>query len=181
MSSAQSWRWDYCGPFISSCKKLLRVIVLSEPKIRKSLNTKRKALDKVPSLYSTGFPVVFLLISTRSSARSKAIEGLGQHGLVGTSDENLMNLHDALKVEFHRVVQSYKVALSKLEVNSLLAAGLVGVVHWLHSSLSAPSGTGPGAQEDGGAHRVVGTGAGAGVAPASAVAQTGSISCCRCR
>ena len=126
-------------------------------------------------------PCCFLLISTRSSARSKAIEGLGQHGLVGTSDENLMNLHDALKVEFHRVVQSYKVALSKLEVNSLLAAGLVGVVHWLHSSLSAPSGTGPGAQEDGGAHRVVGTGAGAGVAPASAVAQTGSISCCRCR
>lgn len=67
------WRWDYCGPFISSCKKLLRVIVLSEPKIRKGLFQKRRALDK-------------------------AIEGLGQHGLVGTSDENLMNLHDALQV-----------------------------------------------------------------------------------
>ena len=67
------WRWDYCGPFISSCKKLLRVIVLTEPKIRKSLFQKRRAL-------------------------SKAIEGLGQHGLVGTSDENLMNLHDALQV-----------------------------------------------------------------------------------
>lgn len=68
------WRWDYCGPFISSCKKLLRVIVLSEPKIRKGLYQKRRALDK-------------------------AIEGLGQHGLVGTSDENLMNLHDALQVK----------------------------------------------------------------------------------
>lgn len=69
------WRWDYCGPFISSCKKLLRVIVLSEPKIRKSLFQKRRALGK-------------------------AIEGLGQHGLVGTSDENLMNLHDALQVQY---------------------------------------------------------------------------------
>lgn len=84
------WRWDYCGPFMSSCKKLLRVIVLSDPKIRKGLHQKRRALDK-------------------------AIEGLGQHGLVGTSDENLMNLHDALQVEFRRVVQSYKIALSKLE------------------------------------------------------------------
>lgn len=88
--SQQMWRWDYCGPFMSSCKKLLRVIVLSEPKIRKGLQMKRRALDK-------------------------AIEGLGQHGLVGTSDENLMNLHDALQVEFQRVVQSYKVALAKLE------------------------------------------------------------------
>lgn len=89
-SSNNVWRWDYCGPFMSSCKKLLRVIVLTEPKIRKGLQQKRRALDK-------------------------AIEGLGQHGLVGTSDENLMNLHDALQVEFQRVVQSYKVALSKLE------------------------------------------------------------------
>jgi hypothetical protein len=88
--AAQSWRWDYCGPFISSCKKVLRVIVLSDPQMRKNLQQKRRALDK-------------------------AIEGLGQHGLVGTSDENMMNLHDALKLEFHRVVQSYKIALSKLE------------------------------------------------------------------
>lgn len=73
--NGNNWRWDYCGPFISSCKKLLRVIVLSEPKIRKGLAQKRRALDK-------------------------AIEGLGQHGLVGTSDENLMHLHDALQVLF---------------------------------------------------------------------------------
>ena len=44
--SANVWRMDYCGPFISSCKKLLRVIVLSEPKIRKNLVQRRKALDK---------------------------------------------------------------------------------------------------------------------------------------
>lgn len=73
---ANPMRWDFCGPFISSCKKLLRVIVLSEPKIRKGLFQKRRALDK-------------------------AIEGLGQHGLVGTSDENLMNLHDALQVTYY--------------------------------------------------------------------------------
>ena len=100
-AAANCWRMDYCGPFISSCKKLLRVIVLSEPKIRKNLVQKRKALDK-------------------------AIEGLGQHGLVGTSDENLMNLHDALQVEFHRVVQSYKVALSKLEELDLAHKKVVG-------------------------------------------------------
>lgn len=45
-SAANVWRMDYCGPFISSCKKLLRVIVLSEPKIRKNLVQRRKALDK---------------------------------------------------------------------------------------------------------------------------------------
>lgn len=58
---------------LCSCKKLLKVIVLSEPKLRKALQQRRRALDK-------------------------AIEGLGQHGLVGTSDETLTNLHDALKV-----------------------------------------------------------------------------------
>jgi len=88
--------WDYCGPFISSCKKLLRVIVLSEPSIRKGLHQKRRALDK-------------------------AIEGLGQHGLVGTDEAGLMPLHDALQVEFRRVVHSYKTALTKLEELELAA------------------------------------------------------------
>lgn len=86
--------WQLCGPFVTSCKKLLKVIVLSEPKIRKMLQARRRALDK-------------------------AIEGLGQHGLVGTSDETLMNLHDALKVEFSRVVETYKGAMQKLEDLSL--------------------------------------------------------------
>ncbi|XP_034254656.1 uncharacterized protein LOC117653237 [Thrips palmi] len=86
--------WQLCGPFVTSCKKLLKVIVLSEPKIRKMLQARRRALDK-------------------------AIEGLGQHGLVGTSDETLMNLHDALKVEFSRVVEAYKGAMQKLEDLSL--------------------------------------------------------------
>ncbi|KDR23548.1 hypothetical protein L798_12370 [Zootermopsis nevadensis] len=86
--------WELCGPFICSCKKLLKVIVLSDPKIKKVLQQRRRTLDK-------------------------AIEGLGQHGLVGTTDETLMNLHDALKMEFQRVVETYKGALQKLEDLSL--------------------------------------------------------------
>ena len=93
--------WDFCGPFISSCKKLLRVIVLSEPNIRKGLQQKRRALDK-------------------------AIEGLGQHGLVGTDEAGLMPLHDALQVEFRRVVNSYKIALAKLEELELAGHGHTG-------------------------------------------------------
>lgn len=73
---------DYCGPFISTCKKVLSIIVMSEPNIRKNLLAKRKSLDK-------------------------AIEGLGQHGLVGTSDENLINLHDALKVCTWQISQCF--------------------------------------------------------------------------
>ncbi|BES96435.1 Hypothetical protein NTJ_09246 [Nesidiocoris tenuis] len=80
--------------WLGSARKLLKVIVLSEPKLKKSLQAKRRALDK-------------------------AVEGLGQHGLVGTTDESLMNLHDALKVEFQRLVDTYKTALSKLEELSL--------------------------------------------------------------
>ncbi|XP_047468775.1 uncharacterized protein LOC125024996 [Penaeus chinensis] len=87
-------RWEFCGPFVTSCKKVLRVISRSEPKIRKTLQMRRKQLEK-------------------------AIEGMGHHGLVGTSDESLQSLHDALKLEFERVVKSYTQALEKLEELSL--------------------------------------------------------------
>jgi hypothetical protein len=50
--------------FVGSCKKLLKVILLSDSKVRKSVYQKKKMLDKT-------------------------IEGLGHHGLVGTSDESL--------------------------------------------------------------------------------------------
>jgi len=49
------------------------VIVLSDPKLKKMIQARKKSLEK-------------------------AIEGLGQHGLVGTSDDTLTHLHDALKV-----------------------------------------------------------------------------------
>ncbi|XP_071440865.1 uncharacterized protein [Hetaerina americana] len=80
------------APFVASCKKLLKLIVVSDPKIRKALSQRRRALDK-------------------------AIEGLGQHGLVAspTDAETLINLQDALKVEFSRVVNTYREALSRLE------------------------------------------------------------------
>ncbi|XP_064096920.1 uncharacterized protein LOC135208546 [Macrobrachium nipponense] len=87
-------RWEFCGPFVTSCKKVLRIISRSEPKIRKILQQRRKQLDK-------------------------AIEGMGHHGLVGTSDESLQSLHDALKLEFEKVVKSYTHALEKLEELSL--------------------------------------------------------------
>lgn len=76
----------------------MQVILLSEPRVKKQLDAKKKGIDK-------------------------AIDGLGHHGLVGTSDNKLMNLHDALKLEFGRVVQQFKSALQKLEELSLAAPG----------------------------------------------------------
>ncbi|CAG2101972.1 unnamed protein product [Medioppia subpectinata] len=81
---------DSNHPSVVSCKKLLKVIILSEPSLRKQIYSKKRCLDR-------------------------AIEGLGHHGLVGTSDEKLMNLHEALKLEFERVIQHYKTAVQKLE------------------------------------------------------------------
>lgn len=95
-SSGCAERW------LASTRKLLKVIVLSEPKLRKSLMVRRRALDK-------------------------AVEGLGQHGLVGTSDETLTNLHDALRGEFQKLVDTYKSAVQKLEELSLSGRGKDGV------------------------------------------------------
>ena len=50
-------RWDFCGPFISSCKRLLSVLLTAEPRVRRLLSERKKALQR-------------------------AIEGLGQHGMV---------------------------------------------------------------------------------------------------
>ena len=88
-------RWEFCGPFISSCKRLLTVILAAEPRARRVLFERKRSL-------------------------MKAIEGLGQHGLVGTSDEHLVSLHDALKAEFKKVQRSYTDALQKLEAMSLV-------------------------------------------------------------
>jgi hypothetical protein len=82
------------GSFTSCCKKILGVIIVSDPSFHKRLVQRCRALDK-------------------------AVEGMGQHGLVGTSDESLLPLHAALKLEFQRVVDTYKGALHKLEELSL--------------------------------------------------------------
>jgi hypothetical protein len=92
---AGQMRWEFCGPFISSCKRLLKVLLAGEPRARRVLAERKKSL-------------------------MKAIEGLGQHGMVGTSDEQLMSLHDALKLEFVKVQNSYEEALKKLEGMALV-------------------------------------------------------------
>lgn len=51
---------------------------------------------------------------------------MGHHGLVGTSDKKtLMDLHEALKLEFERSIHSYKTALQKLDDLSLTPKQLV--------------------------------------------------------
>jgi hypothetical protein len=94
LQPAGQMRWEFCGPFISSCKRLLSVLLAAEPRARRVLHERKKSL-------------------------MKAIEGLGQHGLVGTSEGGLVNLHLALKQEFEKVQKSYVGALLKLENLSL--------------------------------------------------------------
>ena len=43
------------------------------------------------------------------------IEGLGQHGMVGSADQSLINLHDGLRQEFTTVREQYQLAIDKLE------------------------------------------------------------------
>ncbi|RWS03371.1 uncharacterized protein B4U79_12865 [Dinothrombium tinctorium] len=90
--------FDNNHPAIIASKNLLKVIALSEPDLKKQLYARKKAIDR-------------------------AIAGMGHHGLVGTSDDTLMNLHDALKIEFDRVIHNYKIAVQKLDELSLAASG----------------------------------------------------------
>ena len=92
---AGQMRWEFCGPFISSCKRLLSVLLSAEPRLKRLLSERRRSL-------------------------MRAIEGLGQHGMVGTSDEQLMHLHNALKLEFERAQRAYAEGIQKLEALSLL-------------------------------------------------------------
>ncbi|GFQ96223.1 uncharacterized protein TNCT_192801 [Trichonephila clavata] len=87
-------------PVVLSCRKLIKVIVLSEPRLKKQMINRKRALEK-------------------------AVEGMGQHGLVGTSDKALMNLHEALKVEFERAIHQYKIAVQKLDELCLTPKQLV--------------------------------------------------------
>ncbi|XP_013389364.1 uncharacterized protein LOC106158066 [Lingula anatina] len=48
------------------------------------------------------------------------LESIGQHGLVDTSDNKLMHLHDALKIEFEKMSHQYRSAVMKLEELSLV-------------------------------------------------------------
>ncbi|XP_026682324.1 uncharacterized protein LOC113469083, partial [Diaphorina citri] len=76
--------------YIGSIRKLIKVIVLSEPKLRKTLQLRKRILDK-------------------------SVEGLGQHGLVGTSDETLTNLHDKTSlIDVERLIKN-KMLLNVIE------------------------------------------------------------------
>ena len=63
------------------------------------------------------------VLAERKRALMKAVEGLGQHGMVGTSDEQMMNLHAALKLEFEKSQKAYANGVTKLEALSLVDPG----------------------------------------------------------
>jgi len=80
--------------YYPSCRNILRVVLAVEPKVKQQMKQKKKALDK-------------------------CLKHLGQHGLVDCSNGHLMNLHDALKLEFDKIVTQYRSALQKLDELSL--------------------------------------------------------------
>ena len=83
-------RLEMCGPWVSTCKRLLSVLLSAEPRIRRVVAERRRAL-------------------------TRAIEGLGQHGMVGTSSQQLLGLHDALRSEFGAVQRTHAEAVAKLD------------------------------------------------------------------
>ncbi|XP_074599528.1 uncharacterized protein LOC141853908 [Brevipalpus obovatus] len=88
---------------ISPSKNILKVIMMYQPSARKQLIARKKGLDK-------------------------AIEGMGHHGLVGTSDETLLELNDALKIEFTRGISNLKSALNRIEDSVLSSSKKVPTV-----------------------------------------------------
>ena len=83
-----------CNMFLPSCRTILRIVMTVEPQFKHHILQRKKVLDH-------------------------CLKRLGKHGMVDTSDRKLMNLHDALKVEFDKVVFQYKSAIQKLEHLSL--------------------------------------------------------------
>lgn len=88
--ASREGRWELCGPFINTCKRLLSSLITAEPKLIRTVADRKKLLTKV-------------------------IEGLGQHGMVGSADQSLINLHDGLRQEFLMVREQYQTAIDKLE------------------------------------------------------------------
>jgi hypothetical protein len=68
----------------------LQIILAKEPNVKAQLVNKKRSLDK-------------------------AIEGMGHHGLVGTSNNSLVSIHHAIKLEFEIITQQYKTINQKLE------------------------------------------------------------------
>ncbi|XP_048746568.1 uncharacterized protein LOC125659071 isoform X1 [Ostrea edulis] len=85
-----------CNSYYPSCRNILRVVSYVDPNVKQHLKQKKKALER-------------------------CLKHMGQHGLVESSCGSLMNLHDALKLEFDKIVFQYRNALQKLDELSLSA------------------------------------------------------------
>ncbi|XP_071090684.1 uncharacterized protein [Haliotis cracherodii] len=82
--------------FLPSFRTVLRIIISVQPDFRRQMFLKKKSIDQ-------------------------CLLRLGHHGMVDSSGGRLMSLHDALKVEFERVVVQYKCAIQKMDDLSLSA------------------------------------------------------------
>ncbi|SPP89943.1 uncharacterized protein LOC117591458 [Drosophila guanche] len=77
------------------CTKLLQALVKYEPNLRQTLRERRRSFDN-------------------------AVQGLGVHGLTTSASGQLISLHVALKTELQRHVDTYKMAIHKLEELSMV-------------------------------------------------------------
>ncbi|XP_026849114.1 uncharacterized protein LOC6595045 [Drosophila persimilis] len=77
------------------CTKLLQALAQYEPNLRQSLRERRRSFDN-------------------------AVQGLGVHGLTTDASGQLISLHVALKTELQRHVETYKMAIHKLEELSMV-------------------------------------------------------------
>ena len=127
-------RWEFCGPFISSCKRLLRWVtqILLSPKLKwlfyfqrasergASCSSHPQWAQEIPAEGNWGpRPARWVILASDWLTRVILTSDL-LPGMVGTSDEKLMNLHDALKLEFEKVQRSYIGALEQLETLALV-------------------------------------------------------------
>ncbi|ESO95156.1 hypothetical protein LOTGIDRAFT_189026 [Lottia gigantea] len=87
-----------CNLFYPYCRNILRIVASVEPEFLQMVKERRNLL-------------------------SQSLKFLGQHGMVKsgikTTGIKMISLHDALKIEFDRVISLYKSALHKLEEFSL--------------------------------------------------------------
>ncbi|KAL9893174.1 uncharacterized protein LOC119640886 [Glossina fuscipes] len=77
------------------CSKLIQSLVQYEPNLRHTIRDTRKSFNN-------------------------AVQGLGSHGLTADATGQLISLHSALKTELQRHVDTYKMALHKLEELSMI-------------------------------------------------------------
>uniref|UniRef100_A0A1B0GGG9 Mitochondria-eating protein n=1 Tax=Glossina morsitans morsitans TaxID=37546 RepID=A0A1B0GGG9_GLOMM len=77
------------------CSKLIQSLVEYEPNLRHTIRDTRKSFNN-------------------------AVQGLGSHGLTTDASGQLISLHSALKTELQRHVDTYKMALHKLEELSMI-------------------------------------------------------------